>query len=242
MKATVLAGGSIRGGRFPPNSKPKCLYHVKGETILGRIIRCLRAEGVSNIRVVTGYRREDIERYNDENQLNLELVHAYTWETDAMESLRIALENTDDDLLLMYGDILLRRDVVRGFLDCVESLAWIVTQKPYTNFINELQDGQRQICIIKVAKEKLHIFDDMEKYWQMFLERRPKYTKFGPESPFIFDGVMAEALYANRPVGRVRARFVRDVDWYYQTDEAPWHMKYTAKLGLPIMKKLRRFM
>jgi len=177
LKATILAGGPMRGGLFPSNSKPKCLYHVKGETILGRIIRCLRAEGIDDIRVVTGYRKEDIERYNEENQLNLELVYAHTWKTDAMESLRIALKDTNDDLLLMYGDILLRRDVVRGFLDHRESLVWIYTLKPYCDFINELQDGYRQICIIKVAKEKLSIFDDMEKYWQTFLKRQPRYSR-----------------------------------------------------------------
>lgn len=242
MKAVVLAGGPTYRGGFPLNSKPKCLYHVGGEIILGRIIRCLRLEDIHDIRVVTGYRKEDIEQYNQVNQLNLDLVYAHTWKTDAMESLRVALNDTNDDILLMYGDILLRRDVVRGFLDCVEPLAWVYTLTPYCDPINELQDGHRQICVIKVAKEKLHIFDDMEQHWQSFIKRRPRYAKFGPESPFIFDGVMAEALYAHRPIGRVRVEFVRDVDWYHQTDEAPWHTRHMKKIGSPIMKLVRNYL
>lgn len=242
MKAIVLAGGKIRGGRFPPNSKPKCLYHVGGEMILDRIIRCLRSEGVHNIRVVTGYRREDIEHHDKKHGLDLELVYTPYWETSAMKSLEIALSDIDDDILLMYGDILLRRDVIRGFLMCKAPLAWIYTLKPYREYQNELQDGHQQICIIKVAKEKLPIFNDMEKHWQTFLKRRPRYSKFGPDSAFVLDGVMAEAMFANRPIGRVKVNFVPDIDWYDQTDEAPWHMRHTRRLGRPLMKIVRKYL
>lgn len=224
MKAVILVGGDTSSGGFPPNSKPKCLYHVGGETLLGRIVRCLKEEGVEDIRAVVGYRREDIQKYSDENNLNLELVDV-PWRTDAMESLRIALSGIDDDVLIMYGDILLRRDVVRGFLDNIAPLAWIATPKPYCDYINEIQDGHNQICVCKIGKEMFHILDNMEDLWQRFIKRNPRYAKKGPESAFIFDGVLAEALYANPPLGLVLVDFVGDVDRYVQMDEAPWLLK-----------------
>ncbi|MFR0600539.1 NTP transferase domain-containing protein [Lactobacillus equicursoris] len=56
--AVILAGGT--GSRFAPLSyeKPKGLIEVKGEVMLERQIRQLQAAGVSDIYLVTGYKKE----------------------------------------------------------------------------------------------------------------------------------------------------------------------------------------
>ena len=57
--AIILAAGT--SSRFAPLSleKPKALVEVRGEVLIERQIRQLREAGISQIVVVTGYRRED---------------------------------------------------------------------------------------------------------------------------------------------------------------------------------------
>jgi choline kinase len=65
MKAIVLAAGL--GKRLAPvtGGLPKCLVPVAGRTILDRMIERLVQAGLDDIIVVTGHRREDVERHLD---------------------------------------------------------------------------------------------------------------------------------------------------------------------------------
>lgn len=65
MKAIVLAAGL--GKRLAPvtGGLPKCLVPVAGRTILDRMIERLAQAGLDDIVVVTGHRREDVERHLD---------------------------------------------------------------------------------------------------------------------------------------------------------------------------------
>lgn len=126
MKVIIPAAGPIAPGYgFPENSKPICLYHRKGEVLLERQVRILRSLGLNDIRVVIGYRKELIEQFIKEKNLNLELVENLDaikdvfgtggWPT-FLVSLRKGLDGVDDDVLIIMSDIYLTHDGIKKLL------------------------------------------------------------------------------------------------------------------------------
>ncbi len=58
MKAILLAAG--RGSRMKEltDARPKCLLELRGKSLLDRQLEALRKAGISEIAIVTGYKRE----------------------------------------------------------------------------------------------------------------------------------------------------------------------------------------
>lgn len=120
MKAVILAAGIPRFG-FPVDSKPKCLFHYQGEVILERLVRVLKKVGITEIIIVGGYKIEMIQQFNEEKKLGLKLVYNPTatsteW-TAWLDSVRVGLEGLDDDVLLIFGDVLLNEEGVRRIME-----------------------------------------------------------------------------------------------------------------------------
>lgn len=116
MKAIIFAAGPtdalsyIYG--FRKGAKPKCLFHYKGEILLERQVRLLRKCGIKKIRVVVGYKKKLIERFNKRKKLGLKLIYNPEAATDnkrsgwkkAWTSWKVGLEGIDDDVILILGD------------------------------------------------------------------------------------------------------------------------------------------
>ena len=60
--AVILAAG--QGTRLRPltNDKPKCLVEIDGKSILKRQTSTLREAGIQDIKIVTGYKGNEIEK------------------------------------------------------------------------------------------------------------------------------------------------------------------------------------
>ena len=216
VKAIILAAGETKTGghyRFPENSKPKCLFHVKGKTLLDMAVTSLRDAGIDNIRVVTGYHSEDIEAYNEENHLELEIVFNPDWEKSAPSSLFTGLRDVKDDVLIMFSDIIFNADIIRDFLKCPEPLVWLTVERP-PRLRTYPECRGKSVDIVKVAKEKFGIFEGIDTLVMI--------EKFGWKN---IQGnhiatLLYEAFRANEPIGEVliKRRFP-EVDYYRQTDE-----------------------
>lgn len=227
MKAVILAAGktsTVRYG-FPEGSPPKCLFHVGGEVILTRMVQALKQAGIKDIRVVTGYGREHIEKFNEEHDLGLELVYNPKWNVDAINSILVGLKNIDQDVLLLFSDIIINASVIRKFVECKNSLAWIKVKQPYTrNFDPLILRGDRMVCITKTAKEKLGMFKQAYLHARNFLGRYEVYRGFkGGKADNLGIKILAalfEMFYRNGPVHDVIIeRKIHDLDYYKQSDE-----------------------
>lgn len=158
MKAIILAAGRTisakeTGGNefyFPENSKPKCLFHIHGEALLEKQVRTLRGVGINDIRIVVGYKKEMIEEFNEEKNLGLEIVYNPTAESDrkvngfwikGMESVKAGLQGIDDDVLIILGDVSLKRDGVKKVLEDEHPIVWVLERGWWHVF--------------KIAREKL---------------------------------------------------------------------------------------
>ena len=216
MKAVILAAGEAKTHRryyFPPDSKPKCLYQVGGKTLLDMAVTSIRDAGIDDIRIVVGYHSEDIEAYNVENHLGLEVVFNPDWAKSAPSSLFTGLKDVDDDVLIVLGDIMFSADVIRDFLKCTEPLAWMKMGKPYP-LRNYPECIDMSIDIVKIAKEKFGIFEGINTSTMI------KKFRWKPIQSNHLGTLLYEAFRVNGPKGEVLIKErLPEVDYYHETDE-----------------------
>ena len=124
MKAIILAAG--RGSRMKnlTDERPKCLVELHGKTLLDWQLEALRAAGITQIAIVTGYKRELL--------ANLGLVefHNPRWaETNMVSSLACAQDWLQaEPCIVSYSDIFYSSIAVQSMMTCTASLA--VTYDP----------------------------------------------------------------------------------------------------------------
>jgi choline kinase len=124
MKAIILAAG--RGSRMKSltDERPKCLIELHGKALLDWQLESLRKAGISEIAIVTGYKRELL--------VNRELVefHNMRWaETNMVSSLACAEEWLQTEpCIVSYSDIFYSPTAVRLLIRCLAPLA--VTYDP----------------------------------------------------------------------------------------------------------------
>jgi choline kinase len=121
MRAIILAAG--RGSRLHPYTAdcPKCLTELGGETLIDRQLKVLRTCGVKDITIVTGYRAE---------MLNLpgttQVINDAWATTNMVESLFVAEDLFDDDLIVSYSDIVYEHRVLNQLLNSTAETSVIV--------------------------------------------------------------------------------------------------------------------
>lgn len=124
MKAIILAAG--RGSRMKKltDERPKCLVELRGKALLDWQLEALRAAGIKEIAIVTGYKRELL--------INRGLVefHNARWEeTNMVSSLACAQSWLKaGPCIVSYSDIFYSPTAVQSLKTCVASLA--VTYDP----------------------------------------------------------------------------------------------------------------
>ena len=122
MKAVILAAG--RGSRLHPYTEncPKCLTELGGQTLIGRQLATLRAAGVTDITIVTGYLREKLAALDGINE-----VHNPVWaDTNMVESLFCAESLFEGDLIVSYSDIVYEPKVIESILASPHEVSVVV--------------------------------------------------------------------------------------------------------------------
>lgn len=113
MKAIILAAG--RGSRLKQHTEdcPKGLVKLCGVSLVERMIGTLRAAGISEIAIVTGYRKESFDF------LNMPTFHNPIWDqTNMVQSLACAKEWLQEGpIIVSYSDIFLAPSVVEKLME-----------------------------------------------------------------------------------------------------------------------------
>jgi len=124
MKAIILAAG--RGSRMKnlTDDCPKCLVELRGKILLNWQLEALRAAGITEIAIVTGYKRELLV-----NRGLIEFHNARWDETNMVCSLACAGSWLQSEpCIVSYSDIFYRSSAVHSLMTCSSSLA--VTYDP----------------------------------------------------------------------------------------------------------------
>lgn len=124
MKAIILAAG--RGSRMKSltDERPKCLVELRGKSLLAWQLAALRGAGISEIAIVTGYKRELLA------DQGLTEFHNSRWaETNMVSSLACADSWLQTEpCIVSYSDIFYSPSAVLSLITCDASLA--VTYDP----------------------------------------------------------------------------------------------------------------
>ena len=119
MKGVILAAG--RGSRMSDLTadRPKCFVSLLGTTLFERQLAALRAGGIAEIAVVTGYRAEAFAAFG------VPTFHNPRWaETNMVVSLQAAAAwLRGGETLVSYSDIVYTPETVRRLVDADEELA-----------------------------------------------------------------------------------------------------------------------
>ena len=122
MKAVILAAG--QGTRLRPltDDRPKCLVELVGVPLLHRQLAVLRAAGVTDISVVTGYRADLVAGTGCRTVFNPDFAG-----TNMVVSLFCAGAAFDgtDDTLVVYGDLVFERRVIETLMACSDEVGVI---------------------------------------------------------------------------------------------------------------------
>jgi choline kinase len=119
MKAIILAAG--RGSRMKDltEERPKCLVELRGKALLNWQLEALRAAGISNIAIVTGYKRELLA-----NRGLIEFHNARWAETNMVSSLACAQEWLQaEQCVVSYSDIFYSPTAVQSLINCTAPVA-----------------------------------------------------------------------------------------------------------------------
>lgn len=124
MKAIILAAG--RGSRMKnlTAEKPKCLVELRGKALLDWQLEALRAAGIREIAIVTGYKQELLA-----NRGLVEFHNGRWAETNMVSSLACADEWLQaEPCIVSYSDIFYDASAVTALMECSALLA--VTYDP----------------------------------------------------------------------------------------------------------------
>ena len=126
-KALILAAG--QGTRLRPltDDKPKCLVTLCGSTLLERQVNNIRACGIDDIRVVTGYYSEAIERKGFSTFYNSKYRS-----TNMLYSLFCAssfLSSSKEDILVSYADIIVEPSNIKKLMETTGSVVCMIDKE-----------------------------------------------------------------------------------------------------------------
>jgi choline kinase len=124
VKAIILAAG--RGSRMKSltDERPKCMVELRGKTLLEWQLEALRGAGISEIAIVTGYKRELLA-----NQGLVEFHNPRWAHTNMVSSLACAEAWLEQEpCIVSYSDIFYSPVAVQSLMTCKASLA--VTYDP----------------------------------------------------------------------------------------------------------------
>ncbi|MDD1661118.1 MAG: NTP transferase domain-containing protein [Methanomicrobiales archaeon] len=103
MQAVILAAGE--GTRLRPltHSKPKAMIPVANRPVIAHVIDALLANGIRDIVVVVGYRREYVQRYLNDLDVPVTVV-VQEKQLGTAHALRCAAPEIQGDFLVLPGD------------------------------------------------------------------------------------------------------------------------------------------
>ncbi len=161
MKALIYNSGLGKRMGDLTKDKPKSMVELKnGETIFERQLRLLRECGIKDVIVTTGPFKEKIEAVTKEAQfsdMNFTLIENPIYDkTNYIYSMYCAKDCLDDNTVLLHGDLVFNKGLLRKVLDSSkENLITINRKKqlPEKDFKGRIKDG-------KLQEVSINIFDD----------------------------------------------------------------------------------
>lgn len=149
MKAIILAAGmGKRLGRYTKD-KPKCMLDFLGKSLIERQVETLRVAGVNDIVIVRGYMQ---------NKIQISGVKYYSNEeystTNMVETLMMAEEEMDDEILVCYSDILYEQRIIQQILNSDSAIGVTVDTDYWEYWKHRLERPTKDVESLIIDAEK----------------------------------------------------------------------------------------
>jgi 2-aminoethylphosphonate-pyruvate transaminase len=126
--AIILAAGQGVRLRATVDDRPKGLIEIRGETLVGRSIRLLRAHGLAHVTLVAGHRAEQYQQFATRERDVDVLINDRFATTGSMTSLLVALDATpSEDVLVLESDIIYEPRALAAILDSAADTSTLVS-------------------------------------------------------------------------------------------------------------------
>lgn len=100
------------------HDKPKAMLSIGGKTLLGRLMEGLKKAGINKSTAIAGYKAEAIDLTGIEIRINEQYESS-----DELSTLVCAQKDFNDDMVIVYGDLLFREYILRDLLKQTERLS-----------------------------------------------------------------------------------------------------------------------
>ena len=132
MIAIILASGT--GSRLMPLTKdiPKSLVRVNSKTIIDIEIENILYCGINRFIITTGYKEDKLRNYVRERYPNLDVIFVENEKYDSTNyiySMWLTKNFIDDDILLLHGDMVFDKKLLKKLLNAKSSTSVLVNNK-----------------------------------------------------------------------------------------------------------------
>ena len=145
-RAIVLAAS--RGDKFAEltENRPKAMLPINGKPLLSRLTDRFRKANVKKIIVVSGYKSRSI------SVPNIHLIENLDFESNQeLASLNLAQTHFNEDMVILYGDLLFRGYVLKGLLESKRELTIVVDSSKRSK--EQEEDNDFAFCSIEDNRE-----------------------------------------------------------------------------------------
>jgi len=161
MKAVILAAGE--GTRLRPFtvSEPKVMIPAANKPILEFIVNSLVDNGITDIIMVVGYRRERImSHFKNGEEFGAKIDYVTEWkQLGTAHALLQAEDEIDDEFLVLPGDNVISSQTITDFLEEREKYSILITNsdEPSKYGVVTLTNGEVKEIVEKPEKSPSHL-------------------------------------------------------------------------------------
>ena len=133
MRAIIIAAGLGKRLRPLTDSMPKCMLKIGGKSIIQHQVDTLRSAGIDEITIIKGYCQEKVslEGHNPTYFLNKDYEN-----NNILESLFYAEEAINDEVIILYSDIIFNKTVVDRLLESHNEISIVVDVDWKKNYVD----------------------------------------------------------------------------------------------------------
>lgn len=121
IHAIILAASRGNELHELTHDKPKAMISIGGKTLLARLMQGLKKEGINKSTVIAGYKAEAINLPGIDKCINDDYENG-----DELKTLVCAQDNFNDDMLILYSDLLFREYILRDLIETDGEIVIIV--------------------------------------------------------------------------------------------------------------------
>ncbi len=168
MKVIILAAG--KGSRMGELTAhiPKCMIKFKGKPIFEYTLQALRNhKSIDEIVIIRGYHSEKI---NYPNIKYYDIIHSH----NMVETLFIAKEELNDDVIILYGDIIISQNIISLLAEstydisvCIDEYWKDLHKLRFNNISDDLESCviDKNSNIINIGEKNPKVEDVMGQYF-----------------------------------------------------------------------------